>query len=195
MNDFARTFLFIFLVTALTVAGRSQEGKTASPATTPVPQQKADPPIRLPGDLVQFFSGEWSGVGEFASGKKIEADVSFTADLDNQWLIYRHADRPPNRYKALGVWGFEYSSKTFTMILNDNFGGSRLFSSDGWRDGKIIFFKQGAISPQKGVAPAQNQERFTFERQADQAFKMTYEVSKDGVTWRLGDYLIFKKHK
>ena len=197
MNTLERAFLFVFFVAVLTVPALSQENTTTKPVTSRAPQQKFDPPIRLPMDLIQFFSGGWSGAGEFANGKKIEAEVSFTPDLDQQWLVYHHTDRAPSSYKALGVWGFEYSSKAFIMIINDNYGGARLFSSEGWRDGKIRFLKQGTISPQTSVSVAQqqNQERFTFERQADDAFKMTYEVSKDGVNWRVGDYLIFKKKR
>jgi hypothetical protein len=166
----------------------------AAPAAAPARQQKFDPPMRLPTDLVRFFSGEWAGAGEFASGKKIEADVSFSPDLDNQWLVYRHTDRAPNSYKALGMWGDEYASKKFIMVINDNFGGARLFSSEGWHDGKIVFLRQNTLAPQTGAAAQSgNQERFTFERQTDETFKMTYEVSKDGANWRMGDYLIFKK--
>jgi len=196
METIVRALIFLFIVTGPTFPALSQEKTTTKPVTAPVPQRKFDPPTRLPVELVQFFAGEWSGAGEFANGKKIEADVSFTPDLDNQWLVYHHTDRVPNSYKALGVWGFEYTSKTFVMILNDNYGGARLFSSVGWRESKIVFLKQGTISPQTGaVAQPQNQERFTFERQSDDAFKMTYEVSKDGASWRVGDYLIFKKKR
>jgi len=171
---------------------RAQDrGSPAIPTATPAP------PIRLPTDLVQFFSGEWTGTGEFASGKKIEADVSFRSDLDNQWLVYRHNDCAPGIYKAIGMWGTEYTSKQFVMVINNNFGGSRLFSSEGWRDGKIVFLKRNTITTQPTAVVGQpiNQERFTFERQADGTFKMTYEVSKDGTNWRIGDYLIFKKKR
>jgi hypothetical protein len=60
----------------------------------------------LPAGLKEFFVGEWSGAGEFSNGRKIEADVSFSTDLDNQWLSYRHTDRAPNKYKAWGMWGY-----------------------------------------------------------------------------------------
>jgi len=43
-----------------------------------VSRAKTDGPKRLPHDLVDFFSGDWTGSGEFASGKNIEADVNFT---------------------------------------------------------------------------------------------------------------------
>jgi hypothetical protein len=78
---------------------RCFELKSAQPRTSPA---KPDGPTRLPDDPVEFFAGDWNGNGEFANGKKIEAEVNFAPDLDRQWLVYRHTDRPPNRYNALG---------------------------------------------------------------------------------------------
>lgn len=88
-----------------------------------------------------------------ASGKKIEADISSTSDLDGQWFVYRHADRPPNRYKALGMWGCEYASRRFIMVINDNFGGARRFSSEGWLNGKVVFEKVEVLTPTTNVGP------------------------------------------
>jgi hypothetical protein len=194
------TFLLLILGTVLAVSAPSQDktkpAVTSKPISTPASPAKSEPPIRLPNDLIDFFSGEWEGAGEFASGKKIEADISFAPDLDHQWLVYRHTDRPPNRYKALGMWGFEYGSKRFIMVINDNFGGARRFSSEGWLTGKVVFAKIPVLTPPTNAAsPAAptRQERFTFERQDRDTLKMTYETSEDGRSWRLGDYLIFKR--
>jgi len=200
MNAVYHTSLLLILGTVLTVSAPSQNGTSpvATSSVTSTPQAKFDPPIRLPNDLVDFFSGEWNGTGEFASGKKIEADISFTPDLDGQWLVYRHADRPPNRYKALGMWGFEYASKRFIMVINDNFGGARQFSSEGWLNGKVVFEKIAVFTPPTNVGPPAaptRQERFTFERQDGDTLRMTYESSDDGKNWRLGDYLIFKRKR
>jgi len=184
-----------FMVTAITSL-QSQERFTPSTISpTPTLRQQVESPLRLPKDLSAFFAGEWFGNGEFANGKKIQADVSFKPDLDDQWLIYRHTDRAPGLYKALGMWGIERSSKRLIMIVNDNFGGMRLFTSEGWVNGAVVFQKDTAIMPASPAAAPQQviRERFSFERQADDMFKMTYETSNDGKTWRLGDYLIFKR--
>jgi hypothetical protein len=141
---------------------------------------------------VEFFAGDWNGNGEFANGKKIEAEVNFAPDLDRQWLVYRHTDRPP-RYKALGMWGFENTSKRFIMVINDNFGGARRFSGEGWINGKVAFEKVADYPLPVNAAPPPTRERFTFERQDADTFKMTYEISQDGKNWHLGDYLIFKR--
>lgn len=50
----------------------------------------------------------------FASGHPIEAEVSFTPELDGQWLQYRHADRAPN---------IESGSRKLAMTVNDSDNG------------------------------------------------------------------------
>jgi len=65
----------VFLVAILSVPLLAQEKLVAFSYASP---QKIEAPTRLPADSVAFFYGDWAGVGEFASGKKIEADVSFT---------------------------------------------------------------------------------------------------------------------
>ncbi len=73
------------------------------------------------------------------------------------------------------MWGFERASKTFVMIVDDNFGELRLFTSGGWLNGVIAFQKDTAIIPQVSAGTKQQilWERFTFERQADDIFKMS----------------------
>jgi hypothetical protein len=45
--------------------------------------QKNDPPLRIAPDLVSFFTGHWTGEGQFAQGRKIAADLSFELSLDS----------------------------------------------------------------------------------------------------------------
>lgn len=137
------------------------------------------PPPALPSDLTAFFSGAWTGMGAFASGKPIEADVTFAPELGGRWLAYRHRDRPPGRYEALGLWGADPATGGLLMTLHDNGGGFRRFEAGGWKEGRLVFTC--------GV-----RERFTFERQGD-GFRMTYEVSRDGQAWRLVDALTFQR--
>ena len=73
------------------------------------------------------------------------------------------------------------------MLLNDNFGGARLFVSDGWSDGKIVF------NSERLLAVLSMEERFTFARESAGSFRMTYETNRDEKAWRLGDYLTFKR--
>jgi hypothetical protein len=132
--------------------------------------------------MVKFFVGNWSCAGEFASGKKIEADVSFAPELDGKWLLYRHSDRPPGPFKALSLWGMDQPSGTLVSVMEDNFGNARLFTSDGWKDGSVTF-SRAALLDQKI-----SQERFRYERQSTDSFKMTYERLVDG-QWKMGDFI------
>jgi hypothetical protein len=158
-----KSVIFI-LVTASALCCRAQHSKT-------------DP------TMVKFFAGNWSCTGEFASGKKIEADVSFTPELDGKWLLYRHNDRPPGPFRALALWGVDQPSGSLVAVMEDNFGNARLFTSNGWKDGSITFGR-AAMLDQKI-----SQERFRYDRQSEHSFKMTYERSVDG-QWKLGDFIV-----
>jgi hypothetical protein len=133
--------------------------------------------------MIKFFGGNWSCAGEFANGKKIEADVSFTPELDGKWLQYRHTDRPPGLFKALALWGVDQPTGSLVSVMEDNFGNSRLFTSDGWKDG-LVTFERAAMLDQKI-----SRERFRYERQSADSFKMTYERSADG-QWKMGDFIV-----
>ncbi len=72
-------------------------------------------PQRVDADMAAFFTGDWSGAGEFANGKKIAADVNFHPELDGQWLMYTHKDIPlsdslDSIYTGAGATVARYSS-------------------------------------------------------------------------------------
>jgi hypothetical protein len=143
---------------------------------------------KLPDDFVRFFVGNWTGDGEFASGKKISADLTFKLSLDNCWLIYEHTDKLPNKYKALSMWGVDSASGEFVAYTFDNFQGHRKFASDGWKEGKLILTTNQFI-PKRG----QVFQHFIYEKLSDKSFKMTFETSNDGLKWKMVDYLTFTK--
>lgn len=149
-------------------------------------QQKAASVLHK--DLIQFFSGGWHGKGAFANGKVIEADVSFEIALDSSWLVYKHVDQPPNRYKAISMWGVDVASGQFLAYSFDNFHGHRIFTSNGWNQGKLLLTTT-EYYPNTGSVFQQ----FTYEKISDNSFKITFETSRDARTWQLGDYLIFNK--
>ena len=133
--------------------------------------------------LAEFFSGNWGCAGEFANGRKIEADISFTPELDGKWIVYRHDDRPPGPFKALAMWGVDQPSGKTISTMHDNFGNARLFLSDGWKDGAIVFTRAQLVDQRI------SEERFRYERQSLNSFKMTYERVADG-KWKMGDFLL-----
>ena len=137
--------------------------------------------------MAKFFAGSWGCAGEFASGKKIEADVSFTPELDGKWLLYRHDDQPPGRFKAMALWGVDQSSGKLISVMDDNFANARLFTSDGWKDGSVTFTRDAFLDQKI------SQERFRYERQSDNSFKMTYERLADA-QWKMGDFIVCKRN-
>ncbi|WP_347159611.1 hypothetical protein [Pontibacter chitinilyticus] len=143
---------------------------------------------KVPQELASFFCGYWTGAGEFANGKQIAADVSFTLSLDSCWLSYHHRDKAPNTYEAQSMWGLNAQTGQFIAYVFDNFNGHRKFESDGWKDGKLILTNQES-SPGRG----QFFQHFIFEKLSDNTFKMSYEISKDGTAWRLVDHLVFTR--
>jgi len=70
----------------------------------------------------------------------------------------------------------------------DNFQGHRSFDSNGFRSGRLILSSQGWL-PQVGLYF----EHFIYERTGEKSFKMSYETSRDGISWQVGDWLVFRK--
>ncbi|RBL92868.1 hypothetical protein [Chitinophaga flava] len=143
---------------------------------------------KLPEDLMHFFTGNWSGEGEFSNGRKIAADLSFQLSLDSSWIMYEHTDKAPNHYKAHSMWGIDAQTGQFAAYAFDNFQGHRKFDSNGWKNGKLIL-TCNTFYPKTGV----QYQHFIYEKLSDQSFKMTYETSNDGITWRMIDYLTFTR--
>jgi uncharacterized membrane protein YphA (DoxX/SURF4 family) len=70
----------------------------------PAPVRAALPNAPQAGQF-DYFLGSWRCAGTLArSGAPVEADLHFDKALDDRWLVFRHDDRPPNRYHALAEW-------------------------------------------------------------------------------------------
>jgi hypothetical protein len=59
----------------------------------------------------------------------------------------------------------------------------------GRRQGGRIVLTTESFAPGAGTY----YEHFIYERISDTQFRMSYETSRDAITWRLGDSLIFNK--
>jgi hypothetical protein len=70
----------------------------------------------------------------------------------------------------------------------DNFHGHREFAGNDWNNGRLILSTH-AYSARAGLVF----EHFIYEKLSDNSFKMTYETSRDGIVWTLGDYLTFTR--
>lgn len=144
---------------------------------------------KLPGEQLAFYTGKWNGKGEFASGRKIEADITFAPALDSAWLVQTHIDKAPNTYKAVSYWGIDPQTKQPLTTLFDNFNGQRQFQST--TEGNKITLSCSVNDPKRGLY----YQHFIYEKLSENSFKMTFEMSKDGNTWKMVDYLIFERVK
>ena len=116
--------------------------------------------------------------------------MNFAAGLDNQGLLVRAQEYPPNTFEYVALWSTDSSSGNVVMLLASNHqGGARLFrSSSGWQNGTIAFQSVPALRAPWAL------ERFTFTRKTDSSFTATYEFSLDnGVSWKLGDRQTFTR--
>jgi hypothetical protein len=147
------------------------------------------PKVLRPPDIVRYFSGNWAGKGKFTSGQEIESDFSFVPDLENECVLVRQKEKPPNTFEFIALWSWDSTSGDLVMLLTSNHeSGARVFRSRGWQDGKIVF----QSSPELRASWAL--ERFTFQRVTTMTFHTTYEMSMDDEkTWRVGDQQTFTK--
>lgn len=165
----------LFLILTITVTTFSAKAQRITPAP-------------ISPDLIRFFQGNWTGEGKFANGRTIAATLKFGLTLDSSWLVCEHTDIAPATYKAHLYWGTDLMTGNFTAYAFDNSHGHRQFISEGWKDDKLILFNEQEI-PGRGKF----MQHFIYEKMDETTFKMTYETSRDGLEWRMIDYLIFKK--
>ena len=133
---------------------------------------------------MDYFTGTWDCAGQFpSSGKAIASTIRFDRDASVKTIIKHHDDRPPSGYHAMELWVYQPGSGAFSAAIADNFGGLREFHSAGWRGDELTW--QGI-----GVEPAQ---RFVYRRISDSAFRLDWDVSKDGTQYVVGDTLTCKR--
>lgn len=132
------------------------------------------------------LQGTWTCHGVFpASGKTIDSTVRFALDLDGKALVKHHDDTsPPALYHALEAWGFDAKNQRYNATILDSFGGARLFSSAGWKDGRLVW----SSAPE--VKPAQ---RFTYAREGHDGLRIDWEMEREGA-FVIGDTLHCSRH-
>lgn len=150
----------------------------------------APPGVRLKPEVEAFltFPGKWACRGLFpSSGKAIESQIVFSAELEGAWLLARHDDLPPNRFHAFELWGFDPAEKQFVAFVYDNFGGVRKFTSSGWMEDKLIWLGETS----KTDPPTE--QRFVYKRDSPSQFVLNWEVKKGTADWAIGDTLTCTK--
>jgi hypothetical protein len=127
------------------------------------------------------LQGTWTCHGVFpASGKTIDSTIRFALDLDGKALVKHHDDTsPPALYHALEAWGYDARSQRYNATILDSFGGARLFSSEGWKNGRLVW----SSAPE--VRPAQH---FIYVREGQQGLRIDWEVQREAA-FVIGDTL------
>ncbi|HET6552268.1 MAG TPA: hypothetical protein VFG49_01910 [Dyella sp.] len=117
--------------------------------------------------------GDWTCHGVLpASGKTIDSTVNFALDLDGKALVKHHDDTsPPATYHALEAWGFDAGNHRYNATILDSFGGARVFSSEGWKEGRLVWNSAPDVKPV---------QRFVYSREGDQALRIDWEVERNG---------------
>lgn len=177
-------------------------------ATGAVGRGQGTAAAKLDSSMVRFFLGKWEGKGAFGNGRPIAARVEFRLGLDSAWLVCEHRDELPNQYKADLYWGVDETTRKFVAYAFDNFHGHRVFASVGYpsaakdtneeergKAAPTTFWDGKLLLQREAEAPSVGKyfERFVYERLSPDSFRMSYETSRDGVKWGLGDSLVFKR--
>lgn len=155
----------------------------AAIAETPATPPSTD----VPATIAAYFAGDWNGQGAFASGKPLESRFHFKPILDGKVLELRHDEAPPATFAYAGLISVDAATGKPVMLLAPNRGGGRLMRGTGWQDERLVFESDPVLRAAFAL------ERITFVRLAPCRFEASYEMSKDGATWRLGDKQTFTK--
>jgi hypothetical protein len=162
----------------------------AAPATPPAAAAKrVAKATGLPEGIRDYFSGSWSGSGQFASGKPLASTFTFEPVLDGEALFVRHAEKAPQKFAYLGMWSVDTEDGDVVMMLAGNLkGGARPFRSSGWEGDTLTF------APDKSLQTWWAMEKIVFTRESPTRFKAKYQMSRDGgANWGGGDEQTFTK--
>lgn len=129
----------------------------------------ADEPFHEFTDL----TGTWTCHGVFpASGKTIDSTIRFESDLAGKAMVKHHDDTSPKAdYHALEAWGYDAKAARYNAVILDSFGGARIFTTEGWRDGRLTW----TSTPE--VTPAQ---RFIYVRMPQNHLRIDWELERGG---------------
>jgi hypothetical protein len=137
-----------------------------------------------------FLLGSWKGEGTFATGKPVASLLEFKSYSDGQVVEVREQESPPNAFAYLGSITLDSVKGSMVMLMaGNNTGGARLFRSDGWVGQQIIFRTDPALHAWFGF------ERLTFTRLDDDHFSASYELSRNGDNWTVGDRQTYTRER
>ena len=150
-------------------------------SATTTPATPTDQPFQPFADLL----GHWTCNGVFpASGKTITSELRFESDLGGKALLKHHDDTsPPALYHAIEAWGYDAKANRYNATILDNFGGARMFSSEGWTKDSLVWTSAPELQPA---------QRFVYARLGQRQLRIDWEVERKGA-WVVGDTLTCKR--
>jgi hypothetical protein len=181
---FAGVIASVFLAVASVASAQA-------PAPVPQPVLAASPPRpTLPVAISSYFEGRWTGAGTFTrTGAPVSSTFLFAQALGGEVVRIQHVEDAPHTFAWLGLLSMDGVSQDLVLLMtSNNAGGARLMRSRGWVGDTLTF--EAAPELQAWFA----RERITFEKLGPDAFRATYEMSRDsGATWRSGDVQTFNR--
>ena len=140
---------------------------------------------------VQFFTGCWQGEGKFqSSGRDIRATVEASETNVPGALLYVHDDLSLGRYHSTALWS-QRGERTFMAEINSS-GGYRIFELEQASKDKLVFTRLGQIDAVGEGAGDPVGERFTYEINDVDSYRMSFESRQDQ-GWKLVDYIDFTR--
>ena len=132
--------------------------------------------------------GRWRGQGRFAaSGKPLSSIMTFAVTAGGKAISVEAAEEAPNTFAYGALWSIGKGGDGLIMTLVADEGDPSLYRSKGWVGDRMIF------EPDHRFGDGPGGDRFTYDRTADEGFSITYEFSRDGRTWRVGDRQTFTR--
>lgn len=155
-----------------------------APATTP--SAAGEPaPAEAAGDKIgslRFLVGRWRGSGRFESSQKaVSSTMRYTPVANGNALSLEASENAPNTFSYAALITVGTTGSGLTMMLVSNNGGPSLYRSAGWVGGRLVFEADHRLGDGPGG------DRFTYKRGGSNGYSITYEYSRDGSTWRVGD--------
>ena len=135
---------------------------------------------------LDYFTGEWACAGSFpASGKTITSLIRYESNLGGFALLKHHDDTsPPALYHAVEAWGYDAKKQQFNATILDNFGGARIFHSEGWKDRTLSWASAAEVQPV---------QRFIYVKLDERSYQVDWQVAHDGTHFVVGDTLTCKR--
>jgi len=136
--------------------------------------------------LFRRLEGRWNCAGAFANGSVLHSTLAFTRSVDGNRLRLRHADMPPNTYRAGATWSIDKKSGELVSLAWLGKAGSAdesaaLYVADEISPSSVMLRQRALLGPPW----AANRFRYSIE---GGVLAIEWQIERNG-QWRTGDHL------